>query len=337
MGARHGKPAPTMSDVARLAGVNRVTASVALNNRRANTRVSEETRQRVLAAAAELRYQPNHMARSLRRGSTRTFGFYCGGNFNNAATPFFSHLISGLQRGCEEHGLDLLLHQKHGQPPEQVYAELANGKVDGLVCFVSENDPAARLLAESHLPVVAIVDLVSYLPSVAADDAAGARMQVEHLWRKGHRRVYFQTVAAEPTSIRRRRMAFLQAAAEWGLEVIVDAGGTLATGLSDAGRELLAASAAKRPTAAVGWADQCAYQILAEVLRLGLRVPEDLAVVGFDGFTHHVEPVWRMTTVAAPWIQVATHAVKLLVKQWEGGDIQRETLLPVELVVGNTT
>ncbi|HZP83536.1 MAG TPA: LacI family DNA-binding transcriptional regulator [Chthonomonadaceae bacterium] len=334
------KSAPTISDVAEKAGVNRVTASVVLNNSRGNTRVSEATRQRILAAAAELRYQPNAVALSLRRRRTDTIGFYSGDNSNDVRFPFFSQIISGLQKGCEQYVKDLLIHRRAGgRPVETVYAELVNGKVDGLILYAPPDDPLVRLLADSHLPTIAVADAVASLPSVVVDDAAGGRLQAEHLYRRGHKRILYHVGSHAATSVCRRREAFCAAAASYGLSVVQSASRSdyCRGELSDESRERLSRPPDARPTAIVCWEDLSAYRVLAECRTMGLHVPTDIAIVGFDGVEPFIEPAWRLTTVRAPWRELGYRAVIQLMAQLEGKEVAPETVLPVELVVGNTT
>jgi DNA-binding LacI/PurR family transcriptional regulator len=107
--------------------------------------------------------------------------------------------------------------------------------------------------------------------------------------------------------------------------------------LSQRERAILSGAEGERPTAVVAWADGTAHQTLAECREMGLAVPRDVAIVGFDDNPLPVEPVWRMTTIRAPWREVARTAVSLLVTRIEGQEVAAETVLPVELVVGNTT
>ncbi len=332
------KGAPTIHDVARKAGVNRVTASVVLNNARANTRVSEATRQRILTVAAELRYQPNAVAQSLRRRRTNIIGFYSGSNYTDLRNPFVSQLVSGIQKGCEQFEKDLLVQRQYpGRSAEAIYAELANGKVDGLVLYVAPEDPLLDYFVDSHLPVIVVADSNPRLPSVVVDDADGGRIQALHLAERGHRHLFYQC-GASLTSVRRRLTAFCETAAERGMRVTLgEPTGQHDVALNAASRALIASKAGDRPTAAVGWEDLCAHRMLRECEAMGLRVPQDLAIVGFDGIEPLIEPIRRITSIRAPWREVARTAVSLLVSQLEGNDVPMETVLPVELVVGNTT
>lgn len=330
--------APTMQDVARKAGVNRVTVSVVLNNAQASTKVSESTRARILAAAAELRYQPNAIARSLRRRRTNIIGFYSGDAFSDASNPFISQIISGLQKGCKQYRQDILLHSNFGGgSADVVYAELANGKIDGVILYTPLEDPLIQYLADSHVPTVALADALPHIPSVLVDDAAGGRLQAEYLAQKGHRHIFYQSLRRESNSVRRRVEAFCEAAAGYGMSVVKGDDMDINGGLGEIGRALLTdTSRSECPTAVVCWEDLCAYRVLGDLLAMGQRVPDDLVVMGFDGIMPPVEPLRRMTSVRAPWREVARTAVSVLLSRVEGKEVAQETVLPVELLVGNT-
>ncbi|HVK03532.1 MAG TPA: LacI family DNA-binding transcriptional regulator [Armatimonadaceae bacterium] len=330
--------APTLSDVAARANVSKVTASSVLHKSRSNTRVSEATRQRILDIAAELKYRPNAVARSLRRQSTSIIGFYCGHGLATAHNFFLSDVIGGLQEACDEQRRDLLLHGAfHRRSVDDIFDELTNRTVDGLVLIAYADDPLVERLRASSLPVVALADALPGLPSVVVDDAGGTRLLAEHLAARGHRRVYFRASEDALTSVARRHAALRDAAAAHGMTVV----GTFPAGwrapLGAGEMQCLALPRGERPTAAVCWSDTSAYSVLTECRRLGLRVPEDLAVVGFDGIEPPMEPLQRLTSVRAPWTEAARRAVALLVDRIEGRDVPAETVLPVELVEGDTT
>jgi DNA-binding LacI/PurR family transcriptional regulator len=331
------KRAPTMADVARLAGVHRVTASVVLNNAEASTQVSEATRQRILDAAQELGYQPSALALALRRQRTDIIGFYRGAVYLH--DPWVADVLMGLQRGCEICRKDLLLYGEYEQrSADEVYASLVNGKVDGLITVPLQDDAAViRKVARSYLPVVAIADSMPHLVSVVVDDVEGSRLLAEHLARKGHRRILYRKDPYYHTSTVRRLAAFREAAAGFGMEMAEFLPGDWDSNLSAQEEACLLASPDERPTAAVCWADMCAYGLLDNCERLGIRVPDDLAVVGFDGVVPRIKPAYNLTTIRAPWLQVAEKAVEVLVALLEEKDVPQETVFPVELIVGDTT
>jgi LacI family transcriptional regulator/LacI family purine nucleotide synthesis repressor len=329
------KSAPTLHDVAIRAGVSKVTASMVLNGSRSNTRVSEPTRQRILAAAADLRYQPNAVARSLRRRHTDIIGFYSGYTIMDASDAFLSQVISGLQDGCELHRKDLLLHGlfRHGSVAE-VYAQVANGMVDGLLLYSPPSDRLVDLLAESFLPVVVVVDAIPSLPCVVVDDAHGGRLQAEYLARRGHRRVLYKAAGVSLASVDRRQAAFLEVAR--GLDMVVTVSPDHSVSLSPAEVGLVTSATQERCTVVVCWDDATAYNVVQELSDLGLRIPDDAAVVGFNGTVPRFPLRWNLTTVRASWRRVAQAAIEVLLIRMAGGEAPRETVLPVELVAGDT-
>jgi DNA-binding LacI/PurR family transcriptional regulator len=329
----------TIKDVAASAGVSSSTVSAVLGHSPSrHVRVSEQTRNRILEAAARIRYQPNHAARSLRNRRTNVLGVYTAQDYLDLNDPFTSQIIGGLHRGCAECSKDLLLHGIfRGWPAEEIALKLTSGQIDGLVLYTGPEDPLVPLLAASALPVVSIVDALPGLPGVVADDAGGAERLAAHLAELGHRRVIY--VAASPVLISavRRLEAFQEEAARLGLEVTKLYTGHHHEEFSDSDLDWLSLPRTQRPTAAACWNDITAYNLLEQCRLRGLRVPEDLAVVGFDGIASSRSRPLRLTTVHAPWIEVARAAIPLLVRLIDGETIPPETRLPVYLMPGDTT
>jgi DNA-binding LacI/PurR family transcriptional regulator len=326
----------TMKKVAERAGVSMMTVSLALRGDTNATRISEETRQRVLDAAKALRYRPNARGRALRSGFTNVIGLYAGYGFVNVRLPFFTEIVSGLQEGCEQFKKDLLLHGTfHGDTAEDIFTELADGRIDGLVVHMPSDNPMAERLVDSHLPAVAVADSLADIPSVVVDDAAGSRLLADYLKERGYRRGFYLSSNLPAVSTRRRRDAFLNAAAHIGLradEIPADT-----PEWDDAFlRDLLGPESGREPTVIVCWNDQSAYSLIAYCRQCGLRVPEDVAVVGFDGCPTPYDGVWSLTTIRAPWADAARIAVEHLDTLINGGKVPKETVLPVELRPGNT-
>lgn len=333
------KRKPTITDVARLAGVNRVTVSVALNGAsHGGTRISEATRQRVLDAARELGYTPNALALALRGQKTNIIGFYTGYESINAHDPFTATVINGLQQGCRVHHQDLLIFGSfERQTVDDIYSSLAGGRIDGLILLPTPKSPIMDKLIDSHLPIVCVSNTLPQHPSVVVDDRAGSRLLAEHLAAKGHQRIYYRADAEPHTSTVRRREAFLAAAAELGMQVTVDAE-SISGYITTTEIELFTQTPHdQRPTAVASWVDSHAYYFVEDCENLGIRIPDDLAVVGFDGVTKGPRPAYRLTTIRAPWQEVAATAVDMLMEMIDGGTVEREVILPVELFVGDTT
>jgi DNA-binding LacI/PurR family transcriptional regulator len=319
----------SIREVAERAGVSRATVSKVLSGTR--EKISPGTRTRVQAAAADLGYLPNAVARSLRRRRTDIIGFYSGHGTAN-------WLLSELQMNLERYRKDLLVHGTYrGRSVDDIYAELAGGKIDGLICIVLRDDPLVPRLAASLLPAVAIADPTPELPSVGVDDAMGSRLLAEYLASRGHRRVLYRLTPERRESARRRITAFLQTAKPLGIEVITPTPVPYPGPVSEEEIRLLTGPSDGRPTAIVCWNDEYAFQALHVAASLGLRVPEDIAVVGFGGDAYPVsEQGGYLTTVYAPWHLTVQTAVDLLMNVMAGKVPPAETLIPVRLIVGDT-
>lgn len=330
--------AATLKDVAEQAGVSKVAVSVVLNGSRSNVGVSAATRQRILDSAERLQYRPNAIARSLRRQSTNVIGLYSGTQYAPArGGVFLSHIIAGLQDGCDAHSRDLLVHGAfRGQSVDDIYQELAGGKVDGLVLHAPGNDALVNLLSDASLPCVVIASPVENLPSVVVDDQAGMQLLAEHLYRAGHRWVAFRQSFLRHTSSLRREAAFGEAAARLGMRVETISPGPVEHEIGSAEAVLLASPRSERPSAMVCWNDTSAYSLISHCVERHIEVPADLALTGFDGFWLPGIPRWQLTTVCAPWRLVAKTAVDLLVARINGETIPKETTLPVTLRIGET-
>ena len=326
----------TAKDIARELQLSQPTVSRILSGDRKH-RVSDATRQRVVEAAQRLGYQPNAVARSLRRGRTDIIGLYTNHDYD-ARNDFLGTILGALQRNCEAQDLDLLLHSaQFGRSPEAMLGKLRDGRIDGLILHANADDPLVGLLGQSLMPVVAIADRLPGLPSVTCDDADGIRQMMAFLWGRGHRRFVYLLPENPPVSVLRRHAAFV---AE-----------TVRYGVPEADRQSLwvdyehtegALDALHRfgfPCAALCWNDRSAYHLLRDSLDAGVRVPDELAVVGFDGFLDEKVPARALVTVKCPWEDAAATALQRLLRQIgnkeEQADVS-EVCLPVTLLGGDT-
>lgn len=310
-------------------------------------RVADETRRRVLETAHRLGYQPNAVARSLRRGRTGVVGLYTNHDYD-ARNRFLGTIIGALQRRCELLNLDLLLHSaRGGKSAEEMLGKLRDGRVDGLILHANADDPLVALLGQSPLPVVTVADRVPHLPAVTCDDGGGMRQLMAHFWERGLRRFVFVAPEEQMTSVERRGAAFAAEARRlgvpdehWGVRRV--AGDDFAETV-----EFLRWLPSRCAVAC--WNDRSAYHLLRECRRRGVAVPDTLAVAGFDGFEPETPPLWDLATVQCPWEDVAACALDLLLKLIEASDgdaaaeglvpealVPREISLPVRLCLGTT-
>jgi DNA-binding LacI/PurR family transcriptional regulator len=327
----------TLQAVADLAGVNRVTAAVALGRSpNGGTRISDSTRSRVLAAAQQLDYAPNAIARALRGERTNIIGYYAGYEPLDAHVPFTAAILQGLQRSCRKNHQDLMIFGSFARDTvDSIYATLTSGKIDGLVLLPTPRSPVMDRLFDSHLPVVALANAHPAVPSVVVDDVSGSQQIATYLAQNGHKRVLYRTQVETRVSVVRRQEAFFSAARALSLNVTVSHEND-AHELAPHEQMLLLEPPERRPTAAVCWMDLSAYTLLDACEQMGLCVPQDLAIIGFDGVPMRIKPERQLTTVRAPWVEVAALAVDQLLALLDGHEPLPETVLPVEFVLGDT-
>lgn len=327
-----------MKDVAERVGVSVMTVSLVLRGGASGARISPDTRRRVEDAAKELAYQPNALGRALRSGRTNIIGLYAGYGYINVRLPFFTEIVSGLQEGCESVRKDLLLHGIfHGGTPEDIFNELADGRIDGLIVNIPPDDPLAKRLMRSQLPAVAIADPLPNVPSVVVDESQGGRALAEHLAGRGHKNVLYFNTPLRPISAQRRFAGFRDTALVLGMTVEdISMAGLMETGDRTL-LDRLARPAAQRPSAAVCWIARNAYDLYAHCRHHGVRVPDDFAIVAFDGYATPLDGIWSLTSVRAPWADVARTAVLTLDALLKGETVPSEVVLPVEFTPGSTS
>lgn len=329
----------TLKDIAQAVNVSPFTISVVLNGAKSNTRVSEATRERILDAARDMGYLPNSLARALRNKSTNILGLYFGYGHLEPHDPFHAEVLTGLQRGCETCQKDLMIHYSfHQYGVDEVFAELAGGKIDGLVLIASPNDPLVTRLQGSKLSFVAMTDIIPGVPSVIADDVSGSIEIARHLAKLGHKTVLYRSCPGESDSAKRRQDAFTEEAKTLGITTIIGRTSDWKGKVQEVESDLIQNRKENGITAAVCWGDPSAHALLSYCKKNQIAVPDDLAVVGFNGIELPYEPAKNLTTVRANWASVAQRAVQLLVDQLDGQtEIPDLTVLPVEFRPGDTT
>jgi DNA-binding LacI/PurR family transcriptional regulator len=304
---------PTLAAVAARAGVSASTASLAFSG---HGPVSDDTRAKVLAAAAELGYGgPDPLAQSLRRGRSGIIGALIPARIGvSFRDPVLIQTLDGLAEEISAIGAGLLLLPDHD--PGSGYVSVTDAPVDAVV-FVGCNADALGtldLLRRRNIPIVQIEGSPDAdVHTVSVDNRGGVRLLAEHMRGLGHRRVALVTLPIDrdrtvgPLTAEREASATVTTTLQrivGARDVYPGVGGWIAGGSrSDAGREaamaLLAVPAPERPTAILAQSDLLAAGVLAAAEELGLRVPEDLSVAGFDGI--RVDGLERsLTTVWQP-------------------------------------
>jgi LacI family transcriptional regulator len=320
----------TIRDVAQRAGVSVTTVSRALNG---TGPVSEEARRRVAAASAELRYIPHGTARSLITRRTDVFGVVLPDLFGE----FFSEVIRGMDPQAQERGYHLLLSGSHDGRREIEFAVGAmRGRVDGMI--VMSPDVSGAELAESLPPDVPVVLLNcdvsgTDFSAINVDNFGGAREMVRHLVGLGHRRVAMITGSAANFDARERLRGFRAAVVEAGDGVVgVEAEGDF----TEAGGYRAALELAGRddaPTAIFCANDSMAVGAISALRGAGRRVPDDVAVAGFDDIPigRYLSP--SLSSVRVDVNRMGARAVELLCHAIAKDAPPAQELLGTQLVV----
>lgn len=312
----------TRDDVARLAGVSSAVVSYVVNDGPRPVAVS--TRERVLDAIEKLGYRPNVAARSLITGRAQVLGLVVP----DIANPYFAAMAQSIEPAARERGLTLLLVQSSESGTGDVIAALARGLTVGVITATVPRSDTIRLLLRQHIPVVGLSLLgpLGAFPCVAPDFYEGARSAVRHLVEQhGHSRIGMVT-GSDVTEDRER--GWRDELVSTGLEpdVVVRVAWSMAGG-SEAATILMKEH--RELTAVFVASDQQATGLTAGVFREGFRVPDDLAVVSFDGSPESGFVVPALTSVGVPMEAMAREAVALALGESSRAKAARQTSLLV--------
>lgn len=309
-----------MRDVARQAGVSQTAVSFVLN-RRADMQIADETRERIWRAIEELGYRPNAIAQGLRSGTSRLLGFVTD---EIATTPFAGEIIRGAQDEAWEHGriLTLVNTDRRAGLESEAVAALMQHQVEGIVFATMYHREIVLPPVVGRLPV-ALVNCYSAnaaLPAVQPDEEQGGHTAVRHLLACGHRRIGFINNVDDIPAAFGRLAGYRRALREAGLpeqaELVVRAI-SMPEGGYDGMRQLMALD--PRPTAVFCFNDRMAMGAYDALRELGLRIPEDVSVIGFDNqelIAANLRPA--LTTVALPHYELGRWGVRALLGELEG-------------------
>jgi DNA-binding LacI/PurR family transcriptional regulator len=314
----------TLHDVAKKAGVSATTVSRVVNKKHLN-KISSATQTRVLAAIEELGYRPNLSARGLRLKSTFNFGLV----LQNVDISFNSNIVAGIQRVAiaEDYGCMLYSTFNNAQVEDEVFRTLIRKHVDGVI-WVPGTEMSPTLSTHlSHKPVLQLLyKEIADLPAILVDQHQGERMATNHLIALGHRHIGCVT---SPTRHGRQRFAgYCEAMEQAGLNVEPD----LVLEVHDWEDGYYGVYQLLRQrrdiTALVACNDIVALRVMRAVQSLGLRIPEDISVVGFDDMPllYHLDK--PLTTVAQPKEELGELALRTLIHMIKGQDQPDITLQP---------
>jgi len=339
---------PTQTDVARLAGVSRATVSYVINNQiDGRVPISEETRQRVLDAIAELDYVPDARAQALRSGNTKTIGLIIPDIHN----PHFWEIADGVEQEANAAGYHILLSSipPENQNAEGFFRDLSHRRIEGLVMvpsFIYHSEDAKKTLAtllRKRLPIVGMMSDqgdVSYKIDRVISDYRETTVEVmSHLLSLQHRRIGFIFGIAVPDLGSDRLLAYRESLQAAGLpidpELIVECGPTMEDSYL-ATKQLL--ELPSRPTALLVINDLLAVGALRAISDMNLSVPQDVSLFGYDDIPLARYLVPRLSTASKDGEKIGREATRLLLNRLQDPDRPpQEIRLPARLILREST
>ncbi len=319
-------------DVAARAAVSTATASLVLRGRAGP---SAAARERVQAAAAELGYRPDRAASVLARHRSRLLGVVL-----DVTNPFQAELAANLDTEAASRDLDIVLAPVTSRRDEAAAAEtLVDFRCEALVLIGPELSGARIAVLATAVPTVVIGRAgTGGALGVHVDDAAGVGAAVRHLLALGHERIGYVDGPRGVIATTRRR-GYLQAMRRGGFAgaaLVLPGGNTEEAGLV-AGRSLVQQPPDERPTAVVAFNDRCAIGIRESVLRAGLRLPDELSIVGYDDSPPARMATVDLTSVSQDPTALAAAAVASAWSLLEGGPAPRDVVVAPRLVTRGST
>lgn len=337
--SRHAEPRKgTLKDIARIARVDISTVSRALND---SPLITSETKEMVHAIAERLNYFPNSLARGLVSKKSETLGIILPKIYFLQGS-FFAKVLSGIEDVSVKNGYNILIASVTGRVHEKHFPfNLTRAKrIDGMLVineFQTINDLDA--LKSERFPFVFVNRNIKdpEIPCVGSDNVQGGRLAVEHLIGLGHRRIGVVTGKSDLASTHERLEGYRQALKAHKISFDADLvrEGLFEEGIKTGqrcGGELL--SLADRPTAVFALCDEQAIGVMQAARDRRLKLPEDLAIVGYDDIEYgaHLQP--RLTTIAQDPYAIGSKACQLLIDILNGVSVsQNKILAPVELIV----
>lgn len=335
--------AATIKDVARLAGVAQSTVSLVINNK---GRINEETRKRILKAIKELDYHPRRSARGLATSKTHNIGFLLNEQYTSRAEPFYTKIFLGA--GFEASNFDyyvlLTSVNENYNPKQQLPRFILERNVDGVLVVGRMPHPLILKIYEMKIPLVLVDYFIEErkINAVLIDNIEGAFEVVEHLLKLGHRKISFIAGSKKHPSIKERFIGYKKAIARFeerekvqiadeSLVIMEEEECSAELGFDTASKLL---SGKNRPTAIFGANDAIAIGTIKAIKKFGLKIPEDIAVVGFDDIEWglHAEP--PLTTVRVFKEEMGAAAVKKIMSLIDKPTpVAEKLIIRTELVV----
>lgn len=328
----------SIKEVAKLAGVSIATVSRCLNN---PEKVTAKTREKVQDAIGQTGYTPNTLARSFRRGRTNMIVVV----LPTIGTPFFADVMRGIRDAAEASGYSILIDETDSNTitADEIGAMVVSKQADGIILLASLSPFGTEVVSANSqraLPIVIGCETISpelaHLPAVHIDNVGAATEITNHLIDNGHQRIGMIYGLKTSLLTKDRELGYRQAMRDADLNIdagwVVDGRLTI-EGARKATRELLAH--ANRPTAIFCANDEMAIACIHEVKAAGLRIPEDISVVGFDDISYAAITDPPLTTISQPAREIGERVMYRLVQEIEEGrrpNVDAD-IVPHELII----
>lgn len=322
------KKRTTLKDVAKAAGVSLASASYAVNK---TGSLGEETRNHILKIAESLGYRQNLSARATRTGKTGAIGFVVPDMTN----PFFPSLAQSVVQRARLNGYSVFVTDSEGDPDQEieVVRQLIGRGVDGIVWFpINDENRLAKI--GSELPIIVLDRTIAGFECIQADYAEGGKLAAEHLIAMGHRNI---GVVAGPLDVKSMRDRCDAA------EAVITRTGKLVFSVENAfatelGTTVIQALEARTASAVFCGSDLIAIGVMRHARSMGLSIPKELAIVGFDDIPWAEYCTPTLTSIEMPVDEMAAEAVDALLRKIDGeGESPRRVVFNVNLVERDST
>ncbi len=322
----------SIKDIAKAAGVSHSTVSRALAD---SPLVKEETRERIKQLAQEMGYSPHALARSLVTRRTQTVGVVV----TTIADPFVSEIVRGLEEMGQNHGYTIILCNSNAEPRRELAAvkALREKRVDGIIVTASRiGDLYLPLLEAFGVPIVLINNQQTgkYVYSIGTDDLRGGQIATEYLLSLGHTRIGYIASPNNVNSSQARMNGYRTALESHGIAfdpaLLADGDGRPAAAMEATARLL---SQGAHPTAIFCYNDMTAIGTMRALKQMGLRIPDDISVVGYDDIpiAEYLEP--PLTTIRQRKYDMGCMAMEMLLRLLNGAtDVQDVTIEPTLVI-----
>jgi LacI family transcriptional regulator len=330
----------TIEDVAKLAGVGKVTVSYVLNGQANTMRISRDTCERVQTAARELDYRPSAIARSLasKRSNAITLVFQHGDYFSTGSS-FINEAMRGVCEACVAADVNLILHTRNFHSPEDEAHAIMDGRSDGALILRDDNDPVVDELLKRGFPTLLFFSRHSNqsYDFIDSDNFEGGRIATEHLLSLGHENISVVLGPTGSTASRDRYAGHLAAVNRLGLKhdqskiKVIPTPDAVDSTFIDWVKQT-------ESTALMCWSDDVAFACMSELKLAHYKLPEDLSVIGFDSSIACDRFSPPLTSMRQPIYEMALQgAQQLIAKTMKLNTPSKQHLYPLTLDVRNST